>query len=265
MAAADGKALSNLTVLVTRPEYQQSNLVQLIENEGGHAWRFATLAIAPVADQQKLADQLRQLEQFDIAIFVSPNAADYAYQALEENGLTLPSSLKLACVGKGCAQAVEQHGRSVDAMPVTGIGSDGLLQHALLQEVTNKRVIIFRGNGGRELLADTLSQRGAQVEYCECYRRAIPQTDAAGLIDSWRNGGIDVVTITSTQALKNLRSMLGEHADSLLSTTPVIAISQRIAETARELGSQVVLVTDDTSDEAIVDCIKRWRANQFPI
>jgi len=260
MAPADGKALSRLTVLVTRPEYQQSNLVQLIESEGGNAWCFATLAIAPVADQEKLAEQLQRLDQFDIAVFVSPNAADYAFQALDENSLHLPASLKLACVGKGCAQAVEQHGRGVDALPVAGIGSDGLLQHELLQDVAGKRVIIFRGNGGRELLADTLTQRGAQVEYCECYRRTAPESDASELINAWQNGGIDVVTVTSTQALKNLRSMLGEHADALLSTTPVIAISRRIADTARELGSQLVLVTDDTSDDAIVDCIKRWRA-----
>lgn len=265
MAPPDGKLLSGLNILVTRPEYQQQDLVNLIEQEGGAAFCFPTLAIVPAEDQASLIKILSDLAQFDLAVFVSPNAASYTLRALTDNHLALPADLKLACVGKGCSRAVAQHGHRVDAIPVEGIGSEGLLQHELLNTVAGKHVIIFRGNGGRELLADTLRARGAKVEYCECYRRAIPSTDPGELIKAWRSGNIDIVTITSTQALRNLRTMLGNHADELLANTPLVVISSRIAETARQDGCQTVLVSEDTSDQSIVDCIKNWRKGQIPI
>jgi uroporphyrinogen-III synthase len=265
MAPAEGNSLTGLTVLVTRPEYQQTQLVDLIERENGNAFRFPTLAIAPTDKPDVLLQTLASLGNYDIAIFVSPNAASYTFRALLEAGLALPASLKIGCVGKGCAEAVRQYGRTVDALPLHGIGSEGLIQHGLLRQVSNKRVVIFRGNGGRDLLSDTLRQRGATVDYCECYQRVVPGTDPTPLIARWQQGGIDLVTITSTQALQNLRTLLGKYADALLADTPMVVISDRIAASAKLSGVNTVLVTEDTGDQAIVDCIKRWRTGQIPI
>ncbi|MGW8247148.1 MAG: uroporphyrinogen-III synthase [Acidiferrobacterales bacterium] len=262
MAPPRESVLRNVHVLVTRPEDQQQNLVELIESEGGEAIRFPTIEIAPTEQQQKLHDTLQHLDQFNIAVFISPNAAQFVFNTLSELGLHLPDSLLLACVGKGCARAVEEQGYMLHAMPVSGIGSEGLLQHELMQLVEGKRVVIFRGNGGRELLADSLRERGAEVEYCECYRRKMPDIDTTPLVKQWRNGEVQVVTITSTQALKNLRSMIGDDAGHLLQDTPLVALSERIAEVATELGCKEVLVTGDTSDIAIVDAIKQWRMKQ---
>lgn len=265
MAPTDPTAPERLQVLVTRPAYQQAQLVGLVEQLDGQAYRFPTLEIVPLENQQPLVDKLKHLDQFDIAVFVSPNAADHVFGILNSNQLSLPPTLKLACVGKGCSNTVADQGYKVDAAPTEGIGSEGLLKHPLLQSVGDKRVIIFRGNGGRELLAETLRRRGAAVEYCECYRRRAPEADAKPLLDHWQTTGIDIVTITSTQALENLWSMLGPGGEPLLKSTPVVVISERIAESARKLGCQTVLVTDDTSDRSIIDCIKQWRSKQIAI
>lgn len=262
MAPPETPTLENIHVLVTRPEDQQQNLVELIESEGGKAIRFPTIEIAPTEQQQQLHDMLRHLDTYNLAIFISPNAAQFVFDTLSKLGLSLPESLLLACVGKGCARAVEEQGYTVHAMPVSGIGSEGLLEHELMQLVEGKRVVIFRGNGGRELLADSLRERGAEVEYCECYRRKAPDVDATPLVEQWRKGGLDIVTITSTQALKNLQQMIGDAAASLLRDTPLVALSKRIGETASQMGCKQVLVTDDTSDLAIVDTIKQWRLKQ---
>jgi len=265
MAPPREPALRNIHVLVTRPVDQQQNLVELIEHEGGKAIRFPTIEIAPTEHQRELHDTLRHLDQYNLAVFISPNAAQFVFNSLSKLGLRLPNSLLLACVGKGCARAVEKYGYVLHAMPVSGIGSEGLLKHELLQRVQGKRVIIFRGNGGRELLADSLRERGAEVEYCECYRRKAPDIDAAPLIKQWRDGDIQVITITSTQALHNLKQMIGRDAVALLQDTPLIALSERIGEVATEMGCREVWVTDDTSDVAIVDTIKQWRTKQNSI
>ena len=265
MAPPSEPTLRNIHVLVTRPEDQQQNLVELIKHEGGDAFRFPTIEIAPTEYQQHLHETLRHLEQFNLAVFISPNAAQFVFEALSDLGLRLPDSLLLACVGKGCARAVEEQGYTVHAMPVSGIGSEGLLKHELMQVMQGKRVVIFRGNGGRELLADSLRERGAEVEYCECYRRKAPDVDAGPLIKQWRDGKIQVVTITSTQALKNLKQMIGEDAVDLLQGTPLIALSERIGEVATGMGCRDVWVTGDTSDVAIVDAIKQWRLKQNSI
>jgi uroporphyrinogen-III synthase len=262
MAPPKEPALQNIHVLVTRPEDQQQNLVELIEAEGGEAIRFPTIEIAPTEHQQRLHDTLQRLDTFNLAVFISPNAAKFVFQSLTDLGRKLPESLLLACVGKGCASTVEKHGYTVHAMPVSGIGSEGLLEHELMQLMEDKRVVIFRGNGGRELLADSLRQRGAEVEYCECYRRKMPDVDAAPLVERWRKGGLDIVTITSTQALQNLKQMIGDDAANLLQDTPLVALSSRIGEVASALGCKQVLVTGDTGDMAIVDAIKQWRLKQ---
>jgi len=262
MAQPDLGTLNNVNVLVTRPIDQQGKLVELIEAEGGRAVSFPTIEIAPTNEPRQLVDILRKLDSFNLAVFVSPNAAHFVFAELKNNQLELPEALLLACVGKGCAQSVEENGYTVHAMPVSGIGSEGLLQHELLQVMQGKRVVIFRGNGGRELLADSLRERGAEVVYSECYRRKIPDTDPASLLEQWHSGGIDYVTITSTQAFTNLAKMIGSEGNQLLSNTPLIALSERIANVAENSGCQFVITTSDTSDHAIVSAIKQWHLKQ---
>lgn len=265
MVPPEQAILAQVKVLVTRPEDQQQQLIKLIEREGGEAVSFPTIDIVPTEQQQHLHSVLRALDRYNIAIFISPNAAHFVFDSLAGLGLALPDSLLLACVGKGCTRSVEQHGHTVHAIPVSGIGSEGLLQHELLQSVDDKRIVIFRGNGGRELLANSLRERGAKVEYCECYRRKMPDVDPSPLITQWRSGEIDVVTITSSQALQNLRTLIGDEGAPLLYATPLIALSHRIAEAATAMGCTNVLVTDDTSDIAIVDAIKQWRLQQISL
>jgi uroporphyrinogen-III synthase len=267
MGNIDSANLSGMNILVTRPQEQQQELVNLIKAADGQAICFPTLEIAPTEKQDALTAQLSNLDRFDMAVFVSPNAARFVFDALQAESLALPPSLLLACVGKGCSKAVLERGYTVHAIPVDGIGSEGLLKHELMQVVEGKRIIIFRGNGGRELLEQTLAERGAQVEYSECYQRRAPRRDASGLIRDWQQKGIHMITITSTQALRNLWSMLGDDAGTLITSTPMVVISKRIAETAIDMGCSRdnVLVASDTSDAAIVTAIKKWRMHQKAI
>ena len=109
--------------------------------------------------------------------------------------------------------------------------------------VAGKRVVIFRGEGGRELLGDTLRERGATVDYVACYRRARPKRDTQPLLRAWDNGEIDAVTVSSSEGVRNLFAMLGERGQRWLKRTPVFAPHARIAANARALGCERVTET----------------------
>ena len=115
----------------------------------------------------------------------------------------------------------------------------------------------FRGVGGRELIASTLTARGAHVEYAECYRRQIPGINPALLLDKWRQGAIDAITVTSSEGLNNFASLIGEEGARLLKQTPVFVPHPRIAQAARELGVATVVETAQ-GDDGVCASLKRW-------
>jgi uroporphyrinogen-III synthase len=90
------------------------------------------------------------------------------------------------------------------------------------------------------------------VEYATCYRRARPAADPAPLLREWARGGLDAVTVTSSEGLRNLREMLGEEGRLRLAATPVVVPHPRIAQTARELGIATVIVAAEPGDEGLL-------------
>jgi uroporphyrinogen-III synthase len=260
------KSLAGTRVLVTRPAEQAHHLAQLIETAGGIAIRFPTIKIDEPSDRSALAKQIDELASTDIAIFVSANAVNKAMPLIAGRYSPFPQQLQIACVGQGTARVLERFGVHATLVPHGRFDSEALLDLPALHNVRGKRIMIFRGEGGRELLAQTLRSRGADVRYAECYRRALPGADVTPLLHRWAGGEIDVVTATSVEALQNLVAIVGEAGRALLLQTPIIVISQRMAATCRELGFvQGPHIASTASDESIVDAIKAWRALEKPV
>lgn len=252
------KPLQGVGVLVTRPAHQSERLCGLIEAEGGQPVCFPVLEILDPQDSSPFLAIIERLDQFDIAIFISANAVTKAMNGiLARRGL--PAHLRLATVGKGSARELERLGFQVDICPAGKFNSEALLDLPDLQEVAGKRIVIFRGEGGRELLADTLKERGALVEYAEVYRRAQPQSDMSDLLRRWARGEIAVVIVTSNEGLRNLFDMVGKLGQQWLRNTQLVVVSERTAQLAHELGvKHPPLVAEQASDEALVQAIRRW-------
>ena len=249
--------LAGRTVLVTRPAQQAAALAQAIREAGGEAFEFPALAIEAVP-MGALRVPLAQLRDADIAIFISPNAAQFGMAAIRTGG-ALPAGIRVFAVGPGTARALAAE--SVDAVIMPdGRDSEALLALPHLQDVAGKRVVIVRGVGGRALLADTLTARGAEVHFMECYRRVRPQADAAPLLARWQTGGVDAVTVTSAETLANLAALLGEAGAPLLARTPLFAPHEKIAEAARRFGIAHVIATPG-GDAGLVDGLINWFRN----
>ncbi len=263
MAAADvTQPLSRVRVLVTRPAAQVQRLAALIEQAGGEAFRFPALEIAPPRDAAALARVLSDIARFDLVIFISPNAVAHGLAYLKTRA-GLPSCLMVAAIGRGTFKALAEAGIVNVIVPAEGSDSEALLTLPQLNDVTGKRIVIFRGEDGRELLGDTLRARGAEVAYAECYRRVRPATDVAPLAARLATGDLDIVTVTSVETLHNLHDMLDVPARERLRRLPIVVVGDRQAEACRALGwSREPVIARDASDEAILAALKAWQGSQ---
>lgn len=242
----DEAGLSGMKILVTRPRDQAVDLAKRIGEAGGKALLFPLLDISPIQDKRILNEQIGRLAQIDLAIFISPNAVRYGIGAIRDSG-TIPTSLKIASVGQGSARALRALEINNIIAPTERFDSEGLLALPELRHVDGLKVMIFRGDGGRELLGDTLRQRGANVEYAACYQRSKPQQDSGKLLDAQP----DAISVTSSEALGYLWAMLDASAREKLRDIPLLVPHERIAGLAREQGWRCVELTE-SGDEGLL-------------
>ncbi|MFZ2300455.1 MAG: uroporphyrinogen-III synthase [Gallionella sp.] len=280
--------LAGLKIVITRPRDQAAPLARRIEQAGGIPLLFPLLDIAPAQDQQALREQISRLAEFDLAIFISPNAVQYGMAAIRASNATLTCSarsgwqagtarraqsmlcespasppnpspasgrgeLKIATVGQGSAKALRELGLANIIAPTERFDSEGLLALPELQDVAGWRVLIFRGDGGRELLGDTLKARGATVEYATCYRRSKPQQDIAALLDAKP----DALTVTSSEALDHLWQMLGDMQRDSICDIPLFVPHQRIADLAERQGWKQIRLTE-AGDDGLLSALMAW-------
>ena len=244
--------LAGLKIVVTRPREQAAQLAQDIEKLGGTCILFPLLEITPLADVQPLRDLLARLHEFQMAIFISPNAARFGMEAILKAG-GLPASLQIATVGLGSAKALKNYGVMQVIAPQQRFDSEALLELPEMQNTIGKHVAIFRGESGRELLGDTLKSRGANVEYVSCYRRSKPQHDITALLAAHP----DALSVSSSEALMNLWEMLDMADRKLCTELPLFVSHERIAAAAHKLGWRHIITTPG-GDEALLDSLLAW-------
>lgn len=254
----NGRPLAGMGILITRPRQLAGPLADGVAALGGTPVLFPAVEIAPPANPAALEAAIASLAQINMVIFVSPTAVAQAMPLIVARHPLWPATTQILAVGQGTAKALAGHGLETVLTSPDRADSEHLLRVPELADVAGKRALIFRGEGGRELLANTLSARGARVEYAECYRRLPPGTDPVPLLERWRQGGIQAVTVTSSELLANLLGALGEAGMALLRATPLFVIHERIARAARERGLDKVTVTrpgDRGLLDGLVECL----------
>lgn len=237
--------LAGRTIVVTRPAGQAETLCEAIEARGGQAVRFPVLGIAPAADAAPLADVTARLDDFDLAFFVSPNAVDFALAYILERR-EWPPHLAVSTVGGGSERALRRMGFAHVIVPIAGFDTESVLAlpEFSAPAVQGRKVVVFRGDGGRDLLGEVLSQRGATVEYVTVYRRYCPETDSRALIAAAQSQALDAIVLTSSEGVRNLKTMLGPDGLRAMCEVAVFAPHPRIAGFALEAGFRRVVETD---------------------
>lgn len=249
------------SVLVTRPAHQNEPLNKLLQQANYDVISFPTIAINAAAPTPFLRGLRKNIALYDIALFVSRNAVDYAFSYLTTDAL--PESIQLGVIGKGTWYALTSKGVESHIIPAESYNSEGLLASESLQQVTGKRIIIFRGQQGRNLLGDTLLERGASVEYCEVYRRELPGYPNNYFTQLSKDGLPDLAIFTSAEGLNNCFQLLNDHQAQGLRGIPWLLISERMRETARNLRhNAAIIIADSASDEGILSAIQAWQPSK---
>lgn len=241
--------LRGFGVLVTRPQHQAADLVAAIEAAGGEAIQFPVIDIEPL-ETDIVAGSLRTLPPPDITIFVSVNSVLYGLQHVDGGDTAI------AAIGPATKTAIESAGRNVAIFSARGFDSERLLEEPALQNVAGKKIRIIRGAGGRELLADTLRDRGATVHYLAVYRRSARAYSAgllAGLEHRWRDGQVNCVIAMSVESLSKLLEILPIGCREMLGNTPLVTPSVRVLETASDkLPESTVCLADSPRTDDMV-------------
>lgn len=240
--------LAGRGIVVTRPRELAGGLAALVEGAGGRAWIFPAIEIQDPSEPAAARRTLAQLDAFDLAVFVSPTAARRALAQVS----AWPEGLQTFALGAGTAAELARGGIRARA-PGGRADSESLLQSPELQQLAGLRALILCGEGGRELLGETLASRGARVERAELYRRALPSANPAALLEGWAAGEVHAVTATSSEGVANLFRLAGDGGAARLRETPWFVPHPRVAEAARRLGVREILVAGPSDEEMLAE------------
>jgi len=246
-----------LSVLVTRPQGQGQPLADRLQALGMQALLCPTLIIRPKNLTPLEQQHIEGLDCYSHVICVSANAATLGLELLADYWPQWPVQQQWVAVGPATHAAMQGWGLGDVLLPVGASHSEGVLALTGLQELDDQKILILRGVSGRELLADTLRERGAAVDYLELYDRIKPSLSAApestNTLAQWLcSDAKKAIVVTSGDGLKNLLSM-GE--EPRIISIPLVVVSQRLAVFAKEKGFVTVWVAEGASDNAIVACL----------
>jgi len=245
-------SLTGKTVLITRPLGREENLRRLIEQTGGSVLHYPVFKIHAPSDLEieSLMRIRDQLHSFSMAIFISATAVEQSQNYFP----ALPEHLSIVSIGSKTTQALNLQNIHAD-IEAAEHTTESLLQSPDLQapKIQGQRILIFRGDGGRALLGDTLVRRGAQVRYVETYHRKIPPLPP---LTEQQIDSLDAVTISSNEGLDNLVTLMED--PSLLIDVPLIVPGKRAASLAKQHGFKTIVAADSATDEAIFTALSTF-------
>jgi uroporphyrinogen-III synthase len=242
--------------LVTRPAGQEESLCSALAAQGFRVFRQPMIIIEPLAELAPSQLQVvRDIDHFQHLVFVSSNAVTLGMAQIQDWWPQLPTDLCWYTVGAGSAALLSDFGvRAIH--PPTEISSEGLLGLPGLQSLAGQRVLIIKGVGGRTLLQEALTARGARVEQLAVYRRRCPTLPAGQLAAHLEKNTVTTVLISSGEGLRNMVSLLGEAALTVLQQVTLVVPGQRVGGLAREIGANRVVEAADAGDDAMLNALQ---------
>ena len=244
------KPLQGISIAITRPIDQAKKLSVLIEQAGGTLILFPLIEIMPLSDYSQFEAVISDIKDYDWTIFISSNAVQNGMPRLIKQGI--PSKLKFAAIGPVTASEIQSFGVKDVLIPKDRFDSESLLALPEMMDVSNKKVMIVRGVGGRDILAESLISRGAQVTFAECYQRTNPQTNCDLLAQLYREKKLQAIVVTSSEAMRHLLDLAGDAG--WLKQVTLFVNHARIAELPLQMGLKV-MVADAPGDVAMLKSI----------
>lgn len=249
--------LSGQSIVNTRPEHQQQGLTDLLTAEGASVLVCPAIEIVAAVEQPMHQQLNERLPDYQAVIFVSANAVEYSFHYLK--AAQFPANIQVGAIGEGTARTLQHYLPERQSQVIRGAtsNSEGLLNADALQSVAGAKILVFRGQSGRNLLGDELTRRGATVDYCEVYRRQAPARLCTELLQG--NMQPDLFLFTSNEGMVNFNALLPETIKPSVLLTPWLLISERMRESARQLRHNAeIIIAADASESGILRSVCEW-------
>lgn len=244
--------MAKARILVTRPAHLQQGALSQLEEADYEPVSLPLLEIQPVdieaPESGPIRSHILNLDLYNSVIFISRNAARIGAELIDQFWPQLPVGIEWLAIGQSTADELAGYG--IIATVNAGTDSEALLDTPQLQELAEQRILLVKGEGGRELLQQTLTARGAKVDSIELYKRQPCRYTEAELIT--RVGtACDAVILTSGEALT------AYHTLGLWPQATLFLPSERVAQQAKRLGYTEIVVADGASDLAMLSAIEQ--------
>ncbi|CAH0991812.1 Uroporphyrinogen-III synthase [Sinobacterium norvegicum] len=236
-------------VLITRPEGQADGLADAVTAAGFEAKVVPVMAIDALTEQQlrPAINGVLDLDNYQHIIFISTNAVRYGMGLVDQYWPQWPERVRWHAIGKATAEALQRF--DIDAeLNGESNNSEALLANPSLQQLSGQKVLIFRGQGGREHLAEVLRQRGAAVDYAEVYCRRAAIENRESLQQALAES-VDVIVAASADSVKNLLQLAEKQS---ILEIPLVVPSARVAMIATTAGFVRVLIAANAGSAAVI-------------
>jgi uroporphyrinogen III methyltransferase/synthase len=253
----EAKALSGRRIVVTRARAQAGALAERIEELGGEVIEFPTIDIQAPENFDAFDAAVTKIETYDWLIFTSVNGVEPFLSRLRHVGKDLSSlaHLKVGAIGPETAKRLESAGIRAILVPQR-YQAEGFLDAVAPENMRGKRVLIPRAAEAREILPETLRERGAVVDVVVAYRTVVTSNDTRPLAEFLKQGRVDVITFTSSSTVKNFVRLFDHRRLSEIAAGSAIAcIGPITADTAKKLGGRVDIVAQDFTMPGLVRAI----------
>jgi len=257
------KPLFGCRVLVTRSREQASQLSRAIGDLGGQAVEFPTISIAGPQDFGPLDRAVTAAGGYKWIIFTSVNGVKYFFGRLMEKGGDIRDlkGVNLCAIGPKTKEALAGYGLRVEYVPGE-YRAEQIVEGLKGRLAPGDTVLLPRADIARKALADLLRQEGARVDEVTAYRTVAGDGRRAEIAGLLREGGLDVITFTSSSTVKNFVGLMGEGLLPLPQAVTVACIGPVTADTARELGLPVHIVAEEYTIEGLLDAVVSHRGHR---
>ncbi len=251
------KPLFGRKIVVTRAREQASDLVKALTDLGADCLECPTIKIVPINDPTPLADAAGRVAEYDWLVFTSVNGVDFFFQHLFAGGRDVRSlgRIRTAAIGPATAARLLDFGIRCDILP-EAYRAESVVEAFAGLDVKGRKVLLPRAREARPILPAALREMGAVVDEISAYQTIIDDDRADVLIDGLSEKDLDLITFTSSSTVKNFKALLpAADFERLIAGIPVACIGPITADTARELGFEVLIVAKTYTIAGLCDAI----------
>ena len=272
--------LKDCHLLITRPVTQGRVWAEQLQAMGAQTTEVPMLVIEPITalgdspEAQVLIEatkkQILQLDEFQKIIFVSQNAVEHFIPWLDQYWPQLPVGLRFFAVGTSTAKQLQTQLQQIDSVAVcqtdSAMNSEALLDLAPLQSVKGEKIAIVRGVGGRTLLGDTLTKRGASVESIAVYQRIAPKIDDWQSIQAFIDNDLryeqKIVAAHSAETIANLCKVTPDDLLTSLKDMPLLVPGKRVCDYGHSAGFNTIITAQNATHSSMTEALYDWQQRQ---